>query len=232
MSTTKNEHREESVNGHAAAVTANNLVRHFRTRSEVIRAVDDVSLEIRRGEVAVLAGRSGSGKTTLLNLLLGWDEPDGGTVSTAVGDDLGWSGIAVIPQGLGLLPELTARQNIEIAATLAGPDSDRDDGISVDDLVGQLELVGLQRRRPSQLSLGEQQRVAIARALVCRPAVLVADEPTAHQEERRARQVVELFRVLAQRGSAVLVASHDEVVLDEGDCRFDLDDGRLVEQAY
>lgn len=213
---------ETSLETHDVVV-ATDLRRHFTTSAETIRAVDGVSLTLRSGELSVLAGRSGSGKSTLLNLLLAWDIADSGTIVRAIPVHSRWDGQAVVPQGLGLLAELTARQNVDIAVRLASSDRSR-----VDDLITQLELDDLQHRRPSQLSLGEQQRVAIARALSCEPAVLIADEPTAHQDERRARLIMGLLRGLADRGGAVLVASHDDVVLDDGDRRFDLDDGRLI----
>lgn len=207
-------------------IVANGLIRHFRSAAETVRAVDDVSLVLRSNELAVLAGRSGSGKSTLLNLLLAWDLPDAGTVEFDVPLGGGWTGQAMVPQGLGLLPELNARQNIEIAARVAKHDLSR-----VDQLIERLELGTLLRRRPAQLSLGEQQRVAVARALSCDPTVLIADEPTAHQDERRAGLVIDLLRELAQGGSTVLVASHDDGVLDAGHRRFDIEDGRLVASA-
>jgi ABC-type lipoprotein export system ATPase subunit len=202
-------------------VVLTDVVRHFTTAAETIKAVDGVSMSLRRGELAVLAGRSGSGKSTLLYLLLGWDKPDSGSVENHANAAAGWAGQAVVPQGLGLLPELSARQNIEIAGRLAGTAS------SADELIERFELVEVQARRPDQLSLGEQQRVAIARALSCAPALLVADEPTAHQDEPRAAVIMDAFHELGAQGSAVLVASHDDVALASGARRFDLDDGRL-----
>lgn len=226
--TITDDHHKANGDGHEGdgggeVVVATDLRRHFTSVAETIHAVDGVSLTLRSGELAVLAGRSGSGKSTLLNLLLAWDRPDAGSVEHRVPLDRTWSGQAVVPQGLGLLPELTARQNIDIARKLGGGDRRR-----VDELITLLELDDLQHRRPAQLSLGEQQRTAIARAVLCDPKILIADEPTAHQDERRARLVMQLLRELVDRGGAVLVASHDEAVLDEGDRRFDLDDGRLV----
>ncbi len=167
--------------------------RRFVTRSETVVAVDEVTLRVEPGEVVGLAGPSGSGKSTLLHLVLGWEEPDDGSVrrSTDVASLRGWSGVAAVPQELGLLGELTARA-------------------------------------PDELSLGEQQRVAVARAIVAGPRLVVADEPTAHQDERNADLVMAALVGVVRGGGGVLVATHDERVLGSVDRVVRLEDGRVV----
>lgn len=207
------------------------VTRRFVRRAETIVAVDAVSVSVGAGEVVGLAGPSGSGKTTLLNLVLGWERPDDGEVR--LGDDVvarrGWSGLGVVPQELGLLPELTAGQNISLPFRLAAGDG-VDPAASVADLADRLELSGLLDRLPTELSLGEQQRVAVARAVVAGPALLVADEPTAHQDERRADLVMDALLQVARAGGGVIVATHDGRLLDRVDRAIHLVDGRLVGQ--
>ncbi len=197
--------------------------RWFATPAGRVNAVDEVSLEVAVGEVVGLAGPSGSGKTTLLNLLAGWEQPDTGVVERAAAHARGWSELAVVPQELGLIPELTAAQNVALAVRLSGSR-----GLAQRQLFEDLDLDELGGRLPVELSVGEQQRVAVARAVVCAPTFLVADEPTAHQDERHADDVMERLVGVARNGGAVLVATHDERLLDRVDRVLHLLDGRLL----
>lgn len=206
----------------AALLQLREVTRRFRTRAESITAVDAASFELRSGEVVGLVGPSGSGKTTLLHLVLGWETPDAGSVEFDPHLPAGWSGLAVVPQELGLLPELTARQNVELAGRLGGPLAE-----SALDLFDRLGLAQLAERLPSELSHGEQQRVAVARAVACGPSLLVADEPTAHQDELNADRIMEILHQVADEGGAVFVATHDERVLDSVDRILRIADGQL-----
>jgi putative ABC transport system ATP-binding protein len=204
-------------------LTVRSASRWFEMSSARVTAVDDVSLQIDVGEIVGLAGPSGSGKTTLLNLVAGWEMPDSGSVERNTGAVRGWNSLAVVPQELGLIPELTAVQNIRLAGRLSAGDSR-----TVGDLFELLDLVGLADRMPDELSVGEQQRVAVARAVLCMPRLLVADEPTAHQDERHADQVMAVLAEAASAGGAVLVATHDDRLLAGVDRVLQLLDGRLV----
>jgi len=197
--------------------------RSYRNGSVTVAALSEVSLEICGGELVGLAGPSGSGKTTLLNLVAGWDQPDSGVVTRNVGPGAGWTAMAVVPQELGLIPELTAAQNVTLTRRLG-----RCAGATPVDLFTRLGLVGLENRLPDELSVGEQQRTAVARALTCSPALLVADEPTAHQDEDHADQVMALLAERASSGGAVLVATHDDRMLARMDRVLHLLDGKLV----
>jgi putative ABC transport system ATP-binding protein len=197
--------------------------RSYRNGAVTVAALSEVSLEICGGELVGVAGPSGSGKTTLLNLIVGWDHPDSGEVTRNLGPGAGWTAMAVVPQELGLIPELTAAQNVSLARRLGGCD-----GIASAELFVRLGLVGLENRLPEELSVGEQQRTAVARALICSPALLVADEPTAHQDEHHADQVMALLAERASNGGAVLVATHDERMLARVDRVVHLLDGKLV----
>ncbi len=205
--------------GHVSArpvLRLRSVTKRYESAAETLVAVADATLAVHAGEVVGLAGPSGSGKTTLLNLVIGWDDPDEGLVERRDDVTVGWSGLAVVPQELGLLPELTVRQNVELARRLGGDRQGRaldavDD--SVDDLLAELGLTELSNRLPGELSLGEQQRTAVARAVACSPTLLVADEPTAHQDELRSDMVIGALARSAARGGAVLIATHDDRVL-------------------
>lgn len=174
----------------------------------------DVDLAVAAGEIVAIAGPSGSGKTTVLALLAGWMTPDSGHVSVV--DDLvdpsqrPWSDVAVVPQALGLLAELTIAENIALPQTTTRTVS----GIDSSTLTDELGITHLARRFPEQVSLGEQQRTAIARAAIAQPKVLLADEPIAHQNEQRAHDVMAAIDRLARSGTAVLIATHNEVAFD------------------
>ena len=197
--------------------------KQFKLRAETVHAVDGISLVLRSGSVTGLVGPSGSGKSTLINLIVGWERPDGGAVerADAVGDD--WASIAVVPQELGLLPELSLEENIELPLRI-----DRGLERSRGDLLERLHLDHLGLRLPEETSLGEQQRAAVARAVVATPLVVVADEPTSHQDEEHALDVAALLHESAEAGSAVLIATHDERVLADVDTVVRIEDGRLV----
>jgi putative ABC transport system ATP-binding protein len=205
------------------SVTVDGLTRRFRRGPETITALDAVSLDLYAGQLTVAAGPSGSGKTTLLSILAGFESIDGGRVTRNGG--LRWRDVAFVPQALGLLDELTTRENIEIAAVLDGtPDPEH-----TDRLMERLEIAHLADRYPSHTSGGEQQRTAIGRALRLRPTLLLADEPTGHQDRGRVDLVLGVLREHAYAGHTVLISSHDEAVISAADRVLTLADGRLVD---
>ena len=206
-----------------AIITLSGVTRRYGAGITTVVAVDDASLAIDEGELVGLAGPSGSGKTTLVNIVLGWEPADAGTVERTVHPGASWAEIAVVPQELGLVGELTVRENVELPARLG-----RVSAADTAELLASLSLTELAERLPHELSLGERQRVAVARAVACSPRVLVADEPTAHQDERRADMVMSVLRGVAARGGAVLVATHDDRLLAQVDRVAYMLDGRLT----
>lgn len=192
-----------------AAIELRHVSRLYRQRGEVVAGTVDATLVVEPGEVIGIVGPSGSGKTTLLNLVIGWESPDEGVVVRA-GDQSTWSDLAVVPQAIGLLDELTVVENIELPARLGNHQHEPAEGV-----LESLDMVGLGHRLIDELSMGEQQRVAVARALAYRPRLLVADEPTAHLDERRALIVAGRLAALGGSGSAVLIATHDRRILDD-----------------
>jgi putative ABC transport system ATP-binding protein len=206
---------------------ARGIVKTFRRGSEVVRALRGADLEIFAGEVVGISGASGSGKSTMLAVLCGWECPDSGEVSHADGEPAGllWSSLALVPQTLGLLHDLTVRENIELPGRLrSGPRPER---ARADELMARLGLAHLQDRSPPATSVGEQQRTALARALYLRPALTLADEPTAHQDAGFAGRVLATIRRHADAGAAFLIVSHDRLALDACDRVLTMRDGML-----
>ena len=207
------------------------VTKMYRRANRDIVALSGVSLSVTEGEVVLIRGKSGSGKTTLLNILAGWESPDSGTVTWD--DEFGaggaatrtWQEVSVIPQALGLLAELPVDENVSLPLRL-GLAGDRPPGF-VDELMADLDIRHLVGRSIGEASLGEQQRAAVARALVTRPILVLADEPTAHQDRARLDMVWSLLRGAATRGASILVASHNPEAADYADRILDLTGGRL-----
>jgi ABC-type lipoprotein export system ATPase subunit len=212
---------------------AHGISKSYRRGEETVHAVSDVSVELHSGELVALVGRSGSGKSALLNLLAGWQQPDAGAVSysveTAANADpahLGWDALAVLPQKFGLMEELSVRGNVEYPARLAGRLFERRKWI--DSVMADLELGELADRLPQEISIGQQQRTALARALALAPAVVLADEPTAHQDARFRAAVLTLLRRMAESGTCCVVATHEEEVSELADTTWRMSEGTLA----
>ena len=197
------------------------VTKRYRRGRETVVAVSDATFELRAGEVTGLVGPSGSGKTTLLNILVGGDRPDEGRI-TGVGESPSWSELAVVPQALGLLPELTMWENVDLPLRL-GAATTNDTGT----VMTELGIAHLADRTPDQVSLGEQQRAAVARALLVSPRLLVADEPTSHQDEANVDRVVAALHGTARTGTGVLVATHDRRVIEGCDRVLHIRDGAV-----
>jgi putative ABC transport system ATP-binding protein len=193
-------------------IAAQGVQRSFRRAGETVVAVREADVAIRPGETGVLLGRSGSGKSTLLTLLAGWQSPDAGEIRWEGKPDdpsrLPWGQLAYMPQRFGLLPELSVRENIEYPARLDG--SLPSIGDHVDRLLESLGLDELAARLPAETSIGQQQRTALARALVLRPKVLLADEPSSHQDAGFRDRVWEQVAAAAADGTACLIATHED----------------------
>jgi ABC-type lipoprotein export system ATPase subunit len=185
-----------------------------------------ISFSMRAGEVVVVRGRSGSGKSTLLAVLAGWCEADGGTFAIAGSShpDESWATVAVVPQVLALVPELTVRENVaEALSAVRAPSGDRaTTRARVQQVLDDLALDELADRPPVDTSMGQQQRAAVARAVVGHAVLVLADEPTSHQDPGHVELVVAALVAAAARGSAVLIASHEEVVAAAADRVIDL----------
>ena len=223
---------------------ARDVWKSYRRGPELVRALAGVSLSLHPGEVVALVGRSGSGKTTLLNVLCGWERPDRGDVvwradmsastgiAGAAGGQRSWSDLAIVPQGLGLLEELSVEENVELPLRLARDGfGEREVRRRVPALLKALGLDRLADRTPQEISMGEQQRAALARALVVVPTLLLADEPTGHQDEGWARGVFTLLRMAARRGVCCLLATHNTEAVRFADRVLHIRDGELTARA-
>ena len=203
--------------------------RRYRRGSETVDAVRGLDLTLHPGELVALVGPSGSGKTTLLNLLCGWERPDSGHIEWRGRTDvalatLGWPEISLVPQSSGLLEDLTLIENVSLARRLR-EEQERavpvahagDDGYEADEILARLGLEGLSEHLPRETSLGEQQRTAVARAVLLRPSLVLADEPTAHQDAASAEKVMDLFSDATGSGSCCLIATHSIRAISRAD---------------
>jgi putative ABC transport system ATP-binding protein len=222
-----------------ALVSLRGVSKHFGEGETRIDALRDISLDVAPGEVVALRGPSGSGKTTLLNVIACILDPSRGRMSLdgEVVYDNRWlrrdlrhlrlEKIGFIFQFHNLLPFLNATDNVAIVLQLAGKEPGEAQE-RASDLLDYLEVGRRKHAFPAKLSGGEAQRVAIARALANRPRIILADEPTAALDSKRAGIVMDLLRKLAvEQSAAVIAVTHDEKIFDRFDRMFMLRDGRL-----
>ena len=207
--------------------------KELRLRRSGVQILRGIDIDLRSGQRVALTGPSGAGKTTLMSVLAGLAEPDSGTVLLD-GRPLGdhrlhlRRRVGIVFQGYALVALLTAAENVEmalIATGLPGPQA-------AESAREALELVGLADRAEhlgAELSGGQQPRVAVARALAGCPDVLLADEPTAEQDPAHATQALDAILAAADRGAAVLLATHDARVVRRCDRRLHIVDGALTE---
>jgi ABC-type lipoprotein export system ATPase subunit len=204
--------------GEEPAIVVDRLTKTY----DAVAVVHDASLDVRAGELAVLLGRSGSGKSTLLMAAGGWLQQDAGVVRTP---GARWHETAHLAQRFGLLPELSVAENVELPLRLRGARDDR----RVAEVLSDLGLAELADRLPGETSIGQQQRTALARALADRPAALLADEPTSHQDAGSAARVWGALDAACADGTACLVATHDEKAARQADRVWRIEDGAIVE---
>jgi putative ABC transport system ATP-binding protein len=214
------------------------VAKTYRQGAVEVPAVRGVDLDIESGDFATLAGPSGSGKTTLLSLIGGLDRPTAGEISvdgqpiTAMDNnrlaDLRLHKIGFVFQSYSLIPVLSALENVEFILNLLNmPKPQRE--ARAREVLGQVGLAGLEDRRPSRLSGGQQQRVAVARALAPKPAIVLADEPTANLDSKTAEELIALMAQLnAASGITFLIATHDQRVMAHSRRQIEMTDGRIT----
>jgi len=215
-------------------LAAARLTKTYQRGRECVRALDDVSFEIARGEFVAITGPSGAGKTTLLNILGCMDVPTSGTVRIAGREvqqlnerertRLRRERLGFVFQHFGLIPTLTLAENVALPAMFAG----RSRSAPVDEL---LERVGLAQRRthrPHELSGGEMQRVAIARALVNQPELILADEPTGNLDSATGESIIALFQSLHASGLTIVVVTHNHAMAQAARRQLVMRDGKLA----
>ncbi len=223
-----------NAGGNGCAISAAGLTKIYRRGREEVRALDDVTFAVAKGEFVAVVGPSGAGKSTLLNILGCMDAPTSGTlqlfdnsVENATEKEqtrLRRERIGFVFQHFGLLPTLTVAENVALPAFFARQRLDQ----RVKEL---LDKVGLSHRaghRPHELSGGEMQRAAIARALINAPQLLLADEPTGNLDSATGTTIIELFQQLNAEGLTVVVVTHNPALASAARRQIILRDGRSV----
>ncbi len=220
-----------------ALVELRNVVKEYVSDGQKVRAIDDVSLSVARGEMVALVGRSGCGKSTLLNLAGAMDFPttgevfiDGHTTSGASDQQLTQlrrDKVGFVFQSFQLLHTLSVAENVELPLLLAASGNARESALG---RLHSVQLGGLEHRLPHQLSGGQMQRVAIARALINSPKVLLADEPTGNLDTTTGNAILELIlRLTREQNTATLIATHSAEAAAIADVIVTLRDGRVAD---
>lgn len=219
-----------------AIIKVEHLVKKYQTGDQVVYALNDVSLEVSRGEFLAVVGTSGSGKSTLLHMLGGLDKPTLGKVVIDGKDISGLSSdalcifrrrkIGFVFQSFNLVPVLNVYENIVLPVELDGNEIDKK---YLEQIVSMLGISDKLNCLPSQLSGGQQQRVAIARALASKPAILLADEPTGNLDSKTSQDVLGLLKVTGEKLSQTIVMiTHNEEIAQLANRIIRIEDGKIV----
>ena len=213
-----------------------NLTKIYGKGENEVRALDDVSFSVNKGEFIAVIGPSGSGKSTLLHILGGVDRPTSGRVLMD-GKDVYVQNdeqlaifrrrqVGLIYQFYNLIPVLNVTENITLPVLMDGQkvNSDR-----LKELITTLKLDGRENHLPNQLSGGQQQRVSIGRALMNAPAVVLADEPTGNLDSKNSKEIVDLLKISNEKyGQTLIVITHDESIALQADRIISIDDGKIT----
>jgi putative ABC transport system ATP-binding protein len=213
-----------------------NLSKIYGKGETAVKALDDVSFSIKKGEFVCIIGPSGSGKSTLLHLLGGVDRPTSGNVLIDNTDiyQLNETQLAIfrrrqiglIYQFYNLIPILTVEENITLPMLL---DEHKVDKKQLDHVVNTLGLTNRMKHLPNQLSGGQQQRVSIGRALISNPAIMLADEPTGNLDSKNSGEIMELLKMFNKTyNQTLIVITHDERIALQADRIIAIEDGRVV----
>jgi putative ABC transport system ATP-binding protein len=221
------------------AILAKNLTKDYEIGEFIVRAVENVNLKIKNREFVVIKGPSGAGKTTLLNLLGGLDKPNGGViysngVNISAMEEESLATFRLINSGFifqnyNLISTLTAEENVMFPLSLAGVELKKQREKAFE-LLEKMDLSDRREHLPFQLSAGEQQRVAIARALANDPPVILADEPTANLDKNTSGFIRDFFKELKKEGKTIIIATHDDFLIDLADRLINFEDGKIVNE--
>ncbi len=225
--------------GESVVLVANKLVKDYEIGDYIVRAVDNVTLTIKEDKFIVIKGPSGAGKTSLLNLLGGLDSPTSGKIhSYGVNiSDMEEESLAIfrlinsgfIFQNYNLISTLTLAENIMFPLNLAGL-SLKEQRKKALELIKKIKLLDRREHLPFQLSAGEQQRVSIVRALANDPPLIIADEPTANLDKKTGEFIRDLFKEMKEEGKTILIATHDENLIELADKIITFDDGKIKKE--
>ncbi len=212
------------------------LTKIYGEGNHCVKALDDVSFEVEKGEFVSIVGPSGSGKSTLLHMIGGVDRPSAGRVLIADADIHSLSQdrlaifrrrqIGIVYQFYNLLPVLNVEENIVLPHLLDGRRMNRE---RLDFIVGQMGLSDRRQNLPGQLSGGQQQRVSIGRALFNHPAILLADEPTGNLDRKNGAEIIKILKESNQKQKQTLILiTHDESIAVQADRMLYMEDGRIT----
>lgn len=229
----------DNLDSRPIAIRATNVIKKYKVGKQIIRAIDDVSVDIHEGEFVALVGPSGSGKSTLLHLLGGLDKPTSGEIvvggkNVSSMNDRQLSKfrnqtIGFVFQSFYLQPFLTLRRNIEVAS-MPQRMGRAERKLRIESLARQVGLYDRLSHRPHELSGGQIQRAAIARALLNRPSIILADEPTGNLDSANSRDIISLFQqIRGQYHTTIVIATHDNEIAAQADRVISLKDGRLCD---
>lgn len=213
-----------------------NLCKTYGKGENKVKAVDNVSFSVEKGEFVAIVGASGSGKSTLLHLLGGVDRPtsgkvyiDGKDIYTLDDDNLAIfrrRQVGLIYQFYNLIPILNVEENIALPCNLDGKEVDQG---KMDELLVTLKLDKRRKHLPNELSGGQQQRVSIGRAIINNPSIMLADEPTGNLDSKASEEIISLLRLSNKKyNQTVIVITHDEKIALEADRIITIDDGKIV----
>ena len=213
-----------------------NLTKTYGEGSTQVRALDNVSFSVEKGEFLAIIGPSGSGKSTLLHIIGGVDRPTGGKVFMDGQDVYAQNEealaifrrrqVGLIYQFYNLIPVLNVVENITLPVLMDGREVNKD---RLEELLETLNLSDRRNNLPNQLSGGQQQRVSIGRALMNAPAVVLADEPTGNLDSKNSQEIVELLRKSNEKyGQTLIVITHDENIALQADRIIAIEDGRIT----
>ena len=214
------------------------LKKTYKQGSLKVKAVDNVNLKISDGEFTAIVGPSGSGKTTLLNCIGGLDNPtsgkviiDGELISSYSSDKMikfRLNNIGFVFQSYNLIPVLTAKENIEMVMLMQGYNK-QDMEKRSSDLLNEVGMGDMSKRRPAELSGGQQQRVAVARSLASKPKFILADEPTANLDSKSTAKLLDIMsRLNKQENITFIFSTHDQRVIDRARRVVTLEDGKII----
>ena len=215
---------------------AEHLVKTYGSGETAVKALDDVSLEVSKGEFVAIVGQSGSGKSTLLHMLGAMDYPDEGTLTVDGEDVFSMNDDALaqyrrrkagfVFQFFNLLPVMTAKENILIPLSLDGQKADES---YLNEIAKTMGIADRLSHYPHQLSGGQQQRVAIARAMISKPAVILADEPTGNLDSASGSEILSLLKTTIRKYDQTLILiTHDMSVAEKADRIITIKDGKIT----
>ena len=216
-----------------------NLTKTYGKGESEVKAVDNVSFSVEKGEFVAIVGSSGSGKSTLLHLLGGVDRPtsgkvfvDGKDIYTLNDDNLAIfrrRQVGIIYQFYNLIPILNVEENITLPCAL---DGNKVDEKRLNDLLTSLGLQNRKKYLPNQLSGGQQQRVSIGRALINNPAIILADEPTGNLDSKSSEEIVELLKMTNKKyKQTIIMITHNLEIANEADRILTIEDGKIIKEA-